>query len=1643
MAISRHGIRWLAAFGLVIAGWLAPGLGQQAWAQTTTTCYPADAKGVDGPVDYGAYCWIDFSPMNLTQARNAAGQDFRVDLRGGAYLTFNLRITNQTPAGAIMEAVEVPSWTGAAFGNSAFIDIPGEPILYQDRNNQNGPQNTVTLSGLTLHANGATELPFVFVAADGESSNSGESVVFTTTGEPWTLVSAPGISNPGRNMPVLSPATAVGNSTGSQSVTIDGVVAGSSGGVGSYVFTTDNSPGTVTAQLAGNGLQGALFGLKYHTIGLSLVKSHVGQFKAGGTGTYTLETANTVVTPEINPPTEPQPVRVVDTLPVGLTYVSADGGGFWTCSNVGQVVTCDAIALQDLTFSRTFPPINLTVDIASDAPSSVTNTAEISDPTTSTLVFNVCEVPDNGVCPGAATSTDGDVTAILHSDLSTSTKTVLDRNSGDANPGDVLEYTITLVESAGIAATNVSVTDDMPANVGNLTVTSKPAGITDNSSASGGANGTGRIDMSGISIPAGGSVSIVYRVTIAGGTAPGTLIENGATVTNGDPEGTGATPSAPPVTVSQSAMPSSGNKQLYLLTGPVNGNLSLTRTRPSTNNTMTWGSGDGQYQYFRLPALAGDLELNSPNVSVDLRGRRSGGGAGQQRRVSVQLFLNSTGNAISGASAEINFNSAGYTTHTFNLTLDRTEFDAGDQIILRVRNRDSSRVQFIERDGSEYSFVNLDAATVINVDDIGFFSAQYPSTAQKTHWEPGDTVYIRADISDPFGGFDVSAANSRLTLADADGGPLILNNVSLTPRTNPTEGNGVPNRILEYAYTLPASPSFGTWTATVTGSEGLENTITHSRNASFEVVPKALDITKSHTGNFIAGSDNSYTLTVGNTGGAIAAGTTTTVLDTLAPGLTFVSGTGTGWTCSAAGQDVTCTSTAAIPAGGNMAPITLTVHVDGSVGGSVDNQASVGNSSIGGGFQKPGNVDTATVLHPDLSTSTKSVTDLNGGDAAPGDVLRYTITLTESAGATAANVSVSDPLPANTTNLTVVSLPPGSVDASNATQLSVSGITVPANSSVQVVFDVTVANVAPGATIDNTATISNPGGPSGNPVAPTVVVLQSQIIEPQAGTKVLYLYDTPALSRVRTAASATSGVTVTPGGSGAVIWTLAPALAKNLAITRPGTVAVSLPTSATCNAGIWCFLVPNPSATVTVELLRDGIPVGTSASQVISGTSVATRAFTIPLAGATPLEFTTGQSLAIRISSTSTNADVQVYQYNGARATASFHTSTVINVDSVGVFSEAYPSMATKSQYVQGDTLYLRTKVSDPFGSADINRAELTLKDAGGTVLKDGEAMAVVDSTAAEKFFETAYVIPGNPRIGGWTAEVLAVEGEEVDGGGNPAITHEGLAYATVHGLVTLTKVWVNAADGHAVDLAISGGSSATAGSAVVTTPVTPPTPAEATAAPGATLTLTETFTSGSSVNYAKALTCTKASDSSAIPVTGTGASRSITMPDDSAVACVWTNTWMDPLTVVKASAVAWDPVNGFNNPKAIPGALVEYQITVINPAVGPIDADTLFVTDALPENVALRLDFDTPGSGPVSFAEGGGPSGLGYTFTSLASNTDDIAFSNDGGTTWNYVPVADAEGFDPAVDAIRINPKGAFEGGGGQFTLKFRVKVQ
>jgi uncharacterized repeat protein (TIGR01451 family) len=150
-------------------------------------------------------------------------------------------------------------------------------------------------------------------------------------------------------------------------------------------------------------------------------------------------------------------------------------------------------------------------------------------------------------------------------------------------------------------------------------------------------------------------------------------------------------------------------------------------------------------------------------------------------------------------------------------------------------------------------------------------------------------------------------------------------------------------------------------------------------------------------------------------------------------------------------------------------------------------------------------------------------------------------------------------------------------------------------------------------------------------------------------------------------------------------------------------------------------------------------------------------------------------------------------------------------------------------------------------------------------------------------------------------------------------------------------------------------------------------------------------------------------------------------------------------ITLLKSVAVYSDPLNGTTNPKYIPGAIAEYTITASNSG-GPADANSIYITDLVPPNTSLFVnDISGAGSGPVQFIQGGTSSTLTYTFTALNSTTDDLSFSNNSGSTWIAVPVAGANGCDPAINAIRINPKGTFIGNTPtpSFQLKFRVCVQ
>ncbi len=152
-------------------------------------------------------------------------------------------------------------------------------------------------------------------------------------------------------------------------------------------------------------------------------------------------------------------------------------------------------------------------------------------------------------------------------------------------------------------------------------------------------------------------------------------------------------------------------------------------------------------------------------------------------------------------------------------------------------------------------------------------------------------------------------------------------------------------------------------------------------------------------------------------------------------------------------------------------------------------------------------------------------------------------------------------------------------------------------------------------------------------------------------------------------------------------------------------------------------------------------------------------------------------------------------------------------------------------------------------------------------------------------------------------------------------------------------------------------------------------------------------------------------------------------------------------IVVAKDVTTIADPVNGTTNPKAIPGADVQYVLTIRNEGAGTADNDSLLMTDAIPSDSCMRvLDIGGPGSGPVAFQDGTPASNLSYSFTSLSSTTDDLEFSSDGGVSFNYTPTAGGSGCDPAITHIRIQPQGTFAAdvgtGSPEATFTFRVIV-
>ena len=213
----------------------------------SATCAPATSQGT-APASWQTYCWIDMSSYNSATVFGA-GQTFSITLSDGSILSF-LLTGNSSNAGIIV-AKPAPAWSGAAVGNTAFLGIPGNPILYS---NAGGTINLTMSNIIVTPPNGVVASgQFKFVVADAESTNNGESLSFVTNGGAWTLVDqVPPISG------ALYP-TAAGAGTATFTET------GVAGTVGAFIVGS-LSPTTVNVQLVSGGLQGVMLALQYSTV---------------------------------------------------------------------------------------------------------------------------------------------------------------------------------------------------------------------------------------------------------------------------------------------------------------------------------------------------------------------------------------------------------------------------------------------------------------------------------------------------------------------------------------------------------------------------------------------------------------------------------------------------------------------------------------------------------------------------------------------------------------------------------------------------------------------------------------------------------------------------------------------------------------------------------------------------------------------------------------------------------------------------------------------------------------------------------------------------------------------------------------------------------------------------------------------------------------------------------------------------------------------------------------------------------------------------------------------------------------------------------------------------------------------------------
>ena len=138
---------------------------------------------------------------------------------------------------------------------------------------------------------------------------------------------------------------------------------------------------------------------------------------------------------------------------------------------------------------------------------------------------------------------------------------------------------------------------------------------------------------------------------------------------------------------------------------------------------------------------------------------------------------------------------------------------AGSGITLEIQSAESGELTLLYDSPSRPSFIKFPAANIINIEALDIYDAAYSGGTAIDSAYVGQTVYVRGEVSDPFGYYDIVTGTLVITSSCNTAQTFVMTNTYAVSMTGAT-------KIYEYPWKIPNCR--GTFTATLTSFEGYE-----------------------------------------------------------------------------------------------------------------------------------------------------------------------------------------------------------------------------------------------------------------------------------------------------------------------------------------------------------------------------------------------------------------------------------------------------------------------------------------------------------------------------------------------------------------------------------------------------------------------------------------------------------------------------------------------------------------------------------------------------------------------------------------------------------------------------------------------------